>query len=247
MQFFERLFWREKVLCPRCKHPASRLSTRPLYQCSHCRHQFSIKSISIMRKSHLSLKTWLCAIAIICEGNVNGVMLSKHLGVSYKAAWLLFHKVRNLMRSLSARQKHHLRHLLRKFFLIPGIKNIQRKKKRPFQLIECDHTLSPSHFHIHLVQTTSCDTLKKLFSCKATTPIPESHNAFSHIFQQLIHRLENLYHHGCRKHPQRYIDEFCLFSLYQDPQMRFEKLLFMMKSEPLLLPYRVLIEEPMAL
>ncbi|MFN4217328.1 MAG: transposase, partial [Brevinematales bacterium] len=94
IRFFENLFWKEKVLCPRCKHPAYHLSTRPLYQCTHCRHQFSIKSISIMRKSHLSLKTWLCAIAIICEGNVNGVMLSKHLGVSYKAAWLLFHKVR---------------------------------------------------------------------------------------------------------------------------------------------------------
>ncbi|NPV38712.1 MAG: transposase [Brevinematales bacterium] len=247
VQLFEDLFWHGKIRCPRCENFAYRLSSRPLYQCKHCRYQFSIKSISIMRKSHLSLKTWLCAIAIICEGNINGVSLAKHLGVSYKAAWLLFHKVRNLMRALSAKQKHHLRHLLRKFFLLPGIKKVQREKKRPFQLIECDSVASPTHFHIHLVQSTSCDSLKTLFSSKNTAAILDAPEAFSRIFQQLVSRLENLYHHGCRKHPQRYIDEFCLFLLYQNPDIRMKKLLSMINREELLLPYRTLIEEPIVL
>ena len=247
IQFFEDLFWHGKIRCPRCENSAYRLSSRPLYQCRHCRYQFSIKSISVMRKSHLSLKTWLCAIAVICEGNINGVRLAKHLGVSYKAAWLLLHKVRNLMRALSARQKHHLRHLLRKFFLLPGIKKVQREKKRPFQVIECDNASSPTHFHIHLVENISCDSLKTLFSCKNTAAILEVPEAFSDIFQQLVNRLENLYHHGCRKHPQRYIDEFCLFSLYQDSDLRMKKLLSMINREDLLLPYKTLIQESIVL
>ncbi|NPV38797.1 MAG: hypothetical protein HPY78_05930, partial [Brevinematales bacterium] len=71
--------------------------------------------------------------------------------------------------------------------------------------------------------------------------------AFSDIFQQLVNRLENLYHHGCRKHPQRYIDEFCLFSLYQDFDLRMKKLLSMINREDLLLPYKTLIQESIVL
>ncbi|URA10633.1 IS1595 family transposase [Thermospira aquatica] len=77
-------------------------SCRLVYQCPKCGRQFSLKSQSIMRKSHLSPKIWLSAMFLVCQdGGINAVKLSKLLHISYKASWLLLQKLRSLMRPLA--------------------------------------------------------------------------------------------------------------------------------------------------
>ncbi|MCX7883394.1 MAG: transposase [Brevinematales bacterium] len=247
IQFFENLFWGKNILCPRCNHTVYRLTSRPLYQCSHCRHQFSLKSLSIMRNSHLPLTTWLLALAIISQGNTNAVHLASRLGISYPSAWLLFHKIRNLMRALSQQHKRHFRYILKSFFFLPGIKNLQKRNGTPFQRIECTTPSSPSLFHIHLTATISPKILANVCSQRISLLSQETSPSFFILFKNLHHRLASLYHYGCRKHPQRYIDEFCFFSWCSAPSDRREKLLSLISHGNLLLPYRKLIQEPMLL
>ncbi|URA09711.1 IS1595 family transposase [Thermospira aquatica] len=98
-QILEKALWPEGAICPHCKAKAHLLSCRLVYQCTKCGRQFSLKSQSIMRKSHLSPKVWLIAIFLVSQdGGINAVKLSQLLHISYKASWLLLQKLRSLMR-----------------------------------------------------------------------------------------------------------------------------------------------------
>ena len=66
-----------------------------------CAHQFSATAGAIFHDSHLSLKTWFMAIAIICEAKkrVSARQMQRHLGLgSYRTAWHLCHRIRAAMK-----------------------------------------------------------------------------------------------------------------------------------------------------
>ncbi len=70
-----------------------------LYQCLACSKQFSATSGTIFNDTHLPLTKWFMAIAMICEAKkgMSALQLQRHLGVNYRTAWHLAHRIREAM------------------------------------------------------------------------------------------------------------------------------------------------------
>jgi transposase-like protein len=70
-----------------------------IYQCLACKKQFSATSGTIFNDSHLPLTKWFMAIAMICEAKkgMSAKQLERHLGVNYRTAWYLCHRIREAM------------------------------------------------------------------------------------------------------------------------------------------------------
>lgn len=72
------------------------LKTRPVWKCKGCKKQFSLTSGTIFHSRQLSLRDILGAIAIFTNGakGYSALQLSRDLGVDYKTAFVLCHKMR---------------------------------------------------------------------------------------------------------------------------------------------------------
>jgi transposase-like protein len=99
-ELLERLRWPNKPECPRCRGPVVRLitSTKILY-CKDCDYQFTVTANSIFHDSHLPLIKWFTAVYLLCESRkgMSANQIKRTLGVSYKTAWYLCHRIRAAM------------------------------------------------------------------------------------------------------------------------------------------------------
>lgn len=81
----------------------SRVPARRLYQCKEptCRFQFSATSGTIFDKSHLPLPIWFQAVALIINAKkgLSAKQMQRDLGVNYRTAWFLNHRIREAMQS----------------------------------------------------------------------------------------------------------------------------------------------------
>ncbi len=102
-EVLERLRWPNGPECPRCHTTKlTRLSTnKKLLFCSDCKYQFSVTAGTIFNDSHLPLETWFFAVILIVEARkgMSANQLKRMLGVSYKTAWYLCHRIRAAMAS----------------------------------------------------------------------------------------------------------------------------------------------------
>jgi transposase-like protein len=90
--------WPEGFRCPRCSgDQAYRVSTagRPLFQCHACRFQASLTTGTLMQDTKLALRKWFLAIYLISQAKtgISSLALKRQLGVDYRTAWLLHHKL----------------------------------------------------------------------------------------------------------------------------------------------------------
>jgi transposase-like protein len=94
--------WPEGFVCPRCQgswHSEFRREGRLYFQCSACRYQCSLVCGTIFESSKLPLTKWFLAMHLMTQAknNVSALELKRHLGVSYPTAWLLKHKLMEVM------------------------------------------------------------------------------------------------------------------------------------------------------
>ncbi|BCB25289.1 hypothetical protein SKTS_01750 [Sulfurimicrobium lacus] len=88
----------EEVACPVCgtvgKHYFQH--TRKQWRCKDCNHTFSVTSGTIFAFHKLPLRVYLAAIAIYTNAvkGISALQLSRDLGVQYKTAFVLAHKIR---------------------------------------------------------------------------------------------------------------------------------------------------------
>lgn len=70
-----------------------------LFECAGCGLHFSPTAGTLFHDSHLPLQKWFAAIALMCEGKkgVSANQMKRHLGVTYKTAWYLCHRIRKAM------------------------------------------------------------------------------------------------------------------------------------------------------
>src|SRR5208282_4186111 len=70
-----------------------------LYQCNECRFQFTATTGTVYHDTHLPLCKWSLAIALITESKkgISANQLSRALGVQYRTAWYLAHRIRKAM------------------------------------------------------------------------------------------------------------------------------------------------------
>jgi transposase-like protein len=92
-----------KPICPHCECPTVYEARRPngasRYRCKACRKDFSVTSGTLFASHKLPMRAYLVAIVIFCnevEGK-SALALSRDLGVQYKTAFVLAHKLREGM------------------------------------------------------------------------------------------------------------------------------------------------------
>jgi transposase-like protein len=95
----EQLRWRKDPMCPRCESKATKIANRFQYDCDSCHYQFSVTAGTIFHDSHLSLWKWFVATALLCESKkgMSACQIQRTIGVSYKTAWYLCHRIRAAM------------------------------------------------------------------------------------------------------------------------------------------------------
>lgn len=92
--------WPEGYHCPRCSCTQYYTVTSrrlPLYECVTCGYQCSVICGTIMERSRVPLRKWFLAISILADSGMTANRLCTAIGVTYKTAWLMMHKLREAM------------------------------------------------------------------------------------------------------------------------------------------------------
>lgn len=98
--YLEGLRWPDGVKCPRCdSDKISRIAKRRQFDCDSCRYQFSVRVETLFHDSKLPLWKWFLAVYLMGESKkgISANQLKRTLGVSYKTAWYLCHRIRSAM------------------------------------------------------------------------------------------------------------------------------------------------------
>lgn len=103
--YLEGLRWGAERVCPHCGTVnESFLTNKPgVYRCrtKECRKDFTVTTKSVMESSHIKLNVWLQAFFLMASSKkgVSAHQLHRTLGVTYKTAWFLAHRIREAMRA----------------------------------------------------------------------------------------------------------------------------------------------------
>ncbi|HET9181531.1 MAG TPA: IS1595 family transposase [Candidatus Angelobacter sp.] len=102
--YLESLRWPDKVTCPKClSEKISHIRDRHQYDCDSCRYQFSVTAGTIFHDSHLPLTKWFATVYLMCESRkgVSANQIKRMMGISYKTAWYLCHRIRAAMKAVN--------------------------------------------------------------------------------------------------------------------------------------------------
>ena len=97
--------WPHGPICPHCGvvNEATALQgthhRAGLYQCNACRDQFTATVGTVFERSKVPLNKWLLATYLISSSKMgySSHQLHRTLGVTYKTAWFMAHRVREAM------------------------------------------------------------------------------------------------------------------------------------------------------
>src|SRR5438105_3375522 len=106
--FLESKRWPNGPVCSHCGfqgqsyriEPKAGSKTRKgVLKCGACREQFSVTVGTIMEDSHIPLNKWLFAFHLLCSSKkgMSAHQLHRMLGVTYKSAWFMAHRIRYAM------------------------------------------------------------------------------------------------------------------------------------------------------
>lgn len=110
--------WPEGAICPHCgvvgdehvtairgafsrpskKNPEG-VERKGLYQCNECRKQFTVTVGTVFERSKVPLNKWLLATYLLTSSKkgMSAHQLHRMIGVTYKTAWFMFHRIREAM------------------------------------------------------------------------------------------------------------------------------------------------------
>lgn len=98
--YLEALRWPRGPVCPRCASDSiSTIGERNQFDCNECRYQFSVTVDTIFHNSKIPLWKWLLTIYLMLESKkgISAHQIKRTIGVSYKTAWYLCHRIRAAM------------------------------------------------------------------------------------------------------------------------------------------------------
>jgi transposase-like protein len=100
--------WPSGVRCVACDHDkcwpiestGKTGKPRRVFQCAKCKLQFSATQGTLFHDSHLPLTKWFAAIALMADAKkgISACQLQRHIGMTYKTAWYVCHRIREAMR-----------------------------------------------------------------------------------------------------------------------------------------------------
>lgn len=104
-EYLEALRWASGVVCPHCgsikaHYKLKGKATRPgVYKCVDCSEQFTVTVGTVFERSKIALHIWLQAVHLMCASKkgISSKQLERMLGVTYKTAWFMSHRIREAM------------------------------------------------------------------------------------------------------------------------------------------------------
>lgn len=109
-EYLEAKRWPDGPVCPHCgivgeavhldaQEGTKTHARRGLLNCRGCRKQFSVTVGTIFEDSHIPLNKWLLAFHLLCASKkgMSAHQLHRMLGVTYKSAWFMAHRIRYAM------------------------------------------------------------------------------------------------------------------------------------------------------
>jgi transposase-like protein len=103
----EAIRWPDGPYCPHCGNSDQETiakgqgkAHRPgLYYCAACNGQFTVTVGTVMERSKIPLSKWLMAMHLMgaSKKGMSALQLQRMLGVTYKSAWFLCHRIREAM------------------------------------------------------------------------------------------------------------------------------------------------------
>ena len=105
-KWFEANIWPDGRVCPYCGSGWTREARHrnmPIYRCGDCREYFSVKTGTLMHKSHMSCRKWVYAIYLHLTSlkGVSSMKLHRDLGITQKTAWYMLQRIREAWDSKS--------------------------------------------------------------------------------------------------------------------------------------------------
>lgn len=110
-EYLEAVRWPQGPFCPHCGEAEEirkleGKSHRPgLCQCRSCRKQFSVTVGTLFERSKIPLHKWLLATYLLTSSKkgMSTHQLHRMLGITYKSAWFMTHRIREAMREPTAK------------------------------------------------------------------------------------------------------------------------------------------------
>jgi len=103
----EGIRWPDGPYCPHCGNAdqekiakgLGKVSRVGLYYCASCNGQFTVTIGTVMEDTKIPLSKWLFAMHLLgaSKKGMSALQLSRMLGVTYKSAWFLCHRIREAM------------------------------------------------------------------------------------------------------------------------------------------------------
>src|SRR3954465_5740761 len=103
-KFLEQVLWPNGPICPHCgsinrAYPKARGG---VYRCAEpeCRKDFTVTMRTVMERSHIDSHKWLQGFHLMTSSKkgISAHQLHRSLGITYKAAWFMAHRIRKAMR-----------------------------------------------------------------------------------------------------------------------------------------------------
>jgi transposase-like protein len=111
----EAIRWPDGPVCPHCGNGApdkiakvagKKHSHRPgLYYCNECAGQFTVTVGTVFERSKIPLSKWWLAAHLLnsSKKGMSAHQMHRMLGVTYKTAWFMMHRLREAMRDMKPR------------------------------------------------------------------------------------------------------------------------------------------------
>lgn len=115
-EHLEGLHWPDGPTCPHCgsddakrlppqkgrktkAHPEG-VIRKGVVQCNACRQQYTVTVGTVFERSKVPLNKWLLANHLLCASKkgISGHQMARMLGVTYKTAWFMMHRIREAMK-----------------------------------------------------------------------------------------------------------------------------------------------------
>jgi transposase-like protein len=100
----EQSRWPDGIVdCPYCESAnVTRMGGKTqagMFICNYCRQKFTIRTGTVMERSHVPLHKWLLATHLMAASKkgMSAKQMERMLGVTYKTAWFLCHRIREAM------------------------------------------------------------------------------------------------------------------------------------------------------
>lgn len=112
-KYLESRLWPQGATCPFCAFK-ERITARKdgFYRCNSCRQDFTVRTGTVMERSHVPLRKWIYAMYLVGNSTerISSTRLADELGITQKSAWSILQKLNEAISSSTpARRKPSFR------------------------------------------------------------------------------------------------------------------------------------------